>query len=82
MLGEHNLKPLLLFTKEALIGRVLWVISQLYPTYIRMISLLLTLVLSFALHVINTHPHFASDSCNNKDIILILGYNYNLFTRI
>jgi len=32
-----------------------------------MISLLLTLVLSFA-----------SDLCNNKDIILILGYNYNL----
>ena len=34
-----------------------------------MISLLLTLILSFA-----------SDSCNNKDIILILGYNYNLVT--
>jgi len=33
-----------------------------------MISLLLTFILSFA-----------SDSCNNKDIILILGYNYNLF---
>ena len=32
-----------------------------------MISLLLTLILGFA-----------SDSCNNKDIILILGYNYNL----
>ena len=32
-----------------------------------MISLLLTLVLGFA-----------SDSCNNKDIILILGYNYNI----
>ena len=32
-----------------------------------MISLLLTLILSFA-----------SDSCNNKDIILILGYNYNI----
>ena len=35
--------------------------------YIRMISLLLTLILGFA-----------SDSCNNKDIILILGYNYNI----
>ena len=23
---------------------------------------------------------FASDSCNNKDIILILGYNYNIST--
>jgi len=32
-----------------------------------MISLLLTLILSFA-----------SDLCNNKDIILILGYNYNI----
>ena len=32
-----------------------------------MISLLLTIILSFA-----------SDSCNNKDIILILGYNYNI----
>ena len=32
-----------------------------------MISLLLTLILGFA-----------SDSCNNMDIILILGYNYNL----
>ena len=32
-----------------------------------MISLLLSLFLSFA-----------SDSCNNKDIILILGYNYNI----
>ena len=31
-----------------------------------MISLLLTLILGFA-----------SDLCNNKDIILILGYNYN-----
>ena len=32
-----------------------------------MISLLLTLILSFT-----------SDLCHNKDIILILGYNYNL----
>ena len=24
---------------------------------------------------------FASNSCNNKDIILILGYNYNLHHR-
>ena len=33
-----------------------------------MISLLLTLILGFA-----------SDWCNNKDIILILGYNYNFY---
>jgi len=36
-------------------------------THIRMISLLLTLVFGFA-----------SNSVNNKDIILILGYNYNI----
>ena len=36
-----------------------------------MISLLLTLILSFAL-----------DLCNNKDIILILDYNYNLYNYI
>ena len=33
-----------------------------------MISLLLTILVL----------GFASDSCNNKDIILILGYNYNI----
>ena len=32
--------------------------------------MLLTLVLGFAL-----------DLCNNKDIILILGYNYNIYNR-
>ena len=36
-----------------------------------MISLLLTLILGFA-----------SDSCNNKDIILILGNNYNIMQYI
>ena len=35
-----------------------------------MISLLLTLILGFA-----------SDLCNNKDIILILGYNYNILIK-
>ena len=59
-MGEHNLK-LKLFTKEALIGRVFLgnkpVISQVH---------------SYDILVINTHPFFASDLCNNKDIILIL----------
>ena len=55
-------------TKEALIGTVLWDISKLYPTdCTRRISLLLTLVLGFA-----------SDSCNNNDILLVVGYNYNI----
>ena len=42
-----------------------WDISQLNPTTSR-ISLLLTLVLGSA-----------SDSCNNKDILLVVGFNYN-----
>ena len=36
-----------------------------------MISLLLTVILGFAL-----------DSCNNKDIILILGNNYNIINKL
>ena len=48
LIGEHNLSRCLLFTKETLIDRVSWVISQLYPRYIRMISFLLILILSFA----------------------------------
>ena len=67
LIAEHNPKPLL-FTKEVLVGRVFWVISQLYPRHIFM---LLTLIYSFA-----------SDLCNNKDIILVLGYNYNLNLRM
>ena len=63
---------LLYSTKEALIGTVLWeiplgtVLGNL-GSYIPMISLLLTLIFSLT-----------SDSYNNQDIIIILGYNYNL----
>ena len=65
--GEHNLKPLLAAHKRSIDWWSFWEISQLYPRRICMISLLLTLTLGFAL-----------DSCDNKDIILILGYNYSL----
>ena len=37
---KHNLKPLLAIHKEALIGRVFWVIRQLYPSCTHMIFLL------------------------------------------
>ena len=41
--------------------------KQVISQYTRRISLLLTLVLGFA-----------SDSCNNNDILLVVGYNYNV----
>ena len=41
--------------------------KQVISHYTRRISLLLTLVLGFA-----------SDSCNNNDILLVAGYNYNI----
>ena len=41
--------------------------KQVISHYTRRISLLLTLVLGFA-----------SDSCNNNDILLVVGYNYNI----
>ena len=43
--------------------------KQVISHYTRRISLLLTLVLGFA-----------SDSCNNNDILLVVGYNYNLLS--
>ena len=42
--------------------------KQVISHYTRRISLLLTLVLGFA-----------SDSYNNNDILLVAGYNYNLY---
>ena len=45
--------------------------KQVISHYTRRISLLLTLVLGFA-----------SDSCNNNDILLVVGYNYNIYTYI
>ena len=32
---------------------------------------------------INTRPQFsfASDSCNNNDILLAVGYNYNIYSK-
>ena len=44
-----------------------WGISQLNPT----LSLLLTPVLSSTL-----------DSRNNKDILLVVGFNYNIYTKL
>ena len=54
-------------TKEALIGTFFWGISKFEPRNIHMIFLLSILVLCFTW-----------DSCKNKDILLILGYNYNI----
>ena len=50
------------------------VMSQLYSWCIRMISLLLTVIVSYSA--------LPQDLCNNKDIILIRGYDYNLNTII
>ena len=45
--------------------------KQVISHYSHRITLLLTLVLGFAL-----------DLCNNNDILLVVGYNYNLLQHI
>ena len=62
-MGEHNLKPLLTVYKES----IDWLSLLGNKPVISQVHSYDILVLSFTL-----------DSCNNKDIILILGYNYNL----
>ena len=44
--------------------------KQVISHYTRRISLLLTLVLGFT-----------SDSCNNNDMLLVVGYNYNILYK-
>ena len=67
LIGEHNLKPLLTGHKESIDWQSLLgnkpVITQVH---------------SYDILVINTHPWLRLGLCNNKDIILILGYNYNI----
>ena len=45
------------------VDTVFWEISQVH---------------SYDILVINTRPQLRLGLCNNKDIILILGYNYNI----
>ena len=65
LMGEHCIRPCLLFRKRTLIGA-------------ESFELRISQVLLYDILVINTHPwlSFLSSLYNSKDVILILGYDY------
>ena len=70
MTGDYNQKSLPVIPQRSTDWDSPLGYKQVISHCTRRISLLLTLVLGFA-----------SDSCNNNDRLLVVGYNYNLYTH-